>query len=165
MALSNDPQVKLMTAEQALAAYPPDKVMRLPEGSWGEGGDHRVWLNEKTRWIWEIEYRAEGRFLQLLHALPWQAKPDVRAMLERAARELMLLQASDWPFVIHSKGAVDYGIERFSVHAMRFERMCAIADHVNRGGAPDELQRVQVLEADLHDSIFHEIDLNWWMPA
>jgi predicted glycosyl hydrolase (DUF1957 family) len=35
-----------MTAEQALATYPPDKVMRLPEGSWGEGGDHRVWLND-----------------------------------------------------------------------------------------------------------------------
>jgi 1,4-alpha-glucan branching enzyme len=85
-------------------------------------------------------------------------------MLERAARELMLLQASDWPFVIHSKGAVDYGIARFSLHATRFERMCAIAEHLARGGAMDDLQRVQVAEADLHDSVFREIDLNWWMP-
>ena len=35
---------------------------------------------------------------------------------------------------------------------------------MNRGGVLDEIQRVQVLEADLHDSVFREIDLNWWMP-
>ena len=164
LALANDPQVKLLTTEEALAAYPPEKVMRPAEGSWGGGGDHRVWLNDRTHWIWETEYRAEGRFLQLLHALPWQANPAVREMLERAARELLLLQASDWPFVIHTKGAVDYGIERFSLHATRFQRMTAIADHVARGRPLDELQRVQVQEADLHDSVFRELDLNWWMP-
>jgi 1,4-alpha-glucan branching enzyme len=85
-------------------------------------------------------------------------------MLERAARELMLLQSSDWPFVIHSRGAVDYGIERFSLHATRFGRMCTIAEHVARGLDLDDLQRVQIQEADLHDSIFGEIHLNWWMP-
>jgi 1,4-alpha-glucan branching enzyme len=164
LALANDGQVKLLTADEALASYPPVKVMRLPEGSWGERGDHSVWLNDRTRWIWETEYRAEGRFLKLLHALPWRTNLEVRAMLERAARELMLLQASDWPFVIHTKGATDYGIERFSLHATRFQRMTAIAERVAGGGRLDELQRVQVQEADLHDSVFREIDLSWWMP-
>ena len=81
--------------------------MRLPEGSWGENGNHSVWINDRTRWIWEIEYRAEGRMLKLLHELPWQTHGEVKAMLERAGRELLLLQASDWPFVIQSPGAVD----------------------------------------------------------
>ena len=164
LSLANDGQVKLMTAQDALASYPPDKVVRLPEGSWGENGNHGVWINDRTRWIWETEYRCEGRMLRLLHALPWRANPDVRAMLERAARELLLLQASDWPFVIHTKGAVDYGIERFGLHATRFGRMCAIAEDAARGRPMDEIQQVQVREADLHDSIFREIDLNWWMP-
>ena len=163
--LSRDPQVKLLTAEDALAHFPPDKVVRLPEGSWGEKGNHSVWINDRNRWIWEMEYRAEGRMLQLLHALPWRTQPPVREMLERAGRELLLLQASDWPFVIHSQGAVDYGIQRFGGHCTRFDRMATIADALARGGgrALTPLERVQVEEADLHDSVFPTIDLNWWM--
>ena len=102
--LAHDSQIKLMTAEEALDAYPPDKVMRLPEGSWGEQGNHSVWINEQNRWMWEIEYRAEGRMLKLLGELPWKTSPQVREMLERAARQLLLLQASDWPFIVHSRG-------------------------------------------------------------
>ena len=103
--------------------------------------------------------------LQLLHALPWRQNPQVREMLERAGRELLLLQASDWPFVIHSQGAVDYGIQRFGGHCTRFDRLTAIADGLARGGGRGltALERVQVEEADLHDSVFPSIDLNWWM--
>jgi 1,4-alpha-glucan branching enzyme len=165
--LSRDPQVKLLTAEEALHQYPPDKVMRLPEGSWGEKGDHSVWINDRNRWIWEMEYRAEGRMLQLLHALPWRSNAKVREVLERAGRELLLLQASDWPFVIHSRGAVDYGIQRFSGHCTRFDRMTHIAEQLARAGESRReltpIERVQIEEADLHDSIFPTIDLNWWM--
>ena len=162
--LSRDPQVKLLTAQEALEQYPPDKVMRLPEGSWGEKGNHSVWLNDRTRWMWEVEYRAEGRMLHLLHELQWRRDECVRKMLQRAGRELLLLQASDWPFVIHSGGAVDYGITRFSGHHTRFDRMATIAENLARGGGREltPLERVQVEEADLHDVVFQEIDLNWW---
>jgi 1,4-alpha-glucan branching enzyme len=64
--------VKLMTAEEALYHFPPNKVERLPEGSWGEKGNHSVWINDRNRWMWEIEYRAENRMLKLLHELPWK---------------------------------------------------------------------------------------------
>jgi 1,4-alpha-glucan branching enzyme len=161
--LSRDPKVKLATAVQVLESHPPDKVMRLPEGSWGEQGNHSVWLNEKTSWMWEMEYRAEGRFLKLLHALPWRSNDAVRGMLERGARELLLAQASDWPFVVHSQGAVDYGITRFSGHATRFERLLNVAESLAAGGAIDAVEQSEIAEADSHDVIFPEIDLNWWM--
>ncbi|HMO25993.1 MAG TPA: DUF1957 domain-containing protein [Tepidisphaeraceae bacterium] len=163
LTLANDPQITLRTAEEALYHRPPDKVMRLPEGSWGASGNHSVWMNDKIRWMWEIEYRAEGRFLKLLHELPWKEKVEVRQMLERAARELVLLQASDWPFVVSTGGAVDYGIERLSLHATRFERACYIAENIAAGHELTELEKVQIAEIDAHDSIFKEIDLNWWV--
>lgn len=163
LTLANDPEITLMTAEEALYRHPADKVMRLPEGSWGEHGNHSVWINERNRWYWEIEYRAEGALLKHLHGLPWKTNEKVKQMLTRAARELLLLQASDWPFVIHSQGAVDYGIERISLHAVRFERLCLIAEKVAAGKEPDALEQVQINEADAHDSIFKEVDLNWWM--
>jgi 1,4-alpha-glucan branching enzyme len=164
LTLNADPQVRLLTAEEALYNHAPDKVVRMPEGSWGEEGNHSVWINDKTKWIWEIEYRAEGRFLKNLHALPWKTNQAVRELMVRAARELLLLQASDWPFVIHSQGAVDYGIQRFGGHATRFDRMLDLAERVAAGEALDELAQSQIREADLHDSVFPEIDLAWWLP-
>ena len=97
--LARDPQVKLMTAEEALYHYPPDKVMRLPEGSWGENGNHSVWINDRNRWIWEMEYRAEGRMLKLLHELPWRQNGPVKDAMERAGPRT---SPRSWPGAIRS---------------------------------------------------------------
>ena len=51
--------VQPMTLAQAQEAVPPQGPLQLPEGSWGEGGDHRVWLNSKTEWTWDRVYSAE----------------------------------------------------------------------------------------------------------
>lgn len=163
LTLNKDQDVKLMTAEEALYHYPPDKVMRLPEGSWGENGNHGVWINDRTRWMWEIEYRAEGTMLRLLHALPWKENKLIRELLERAGRQLLLLQASDWPFVVHTHGAVDYGIQRFANHATSFDRAARMAESVAVGAELNELEKVELAEMDVHDPIFPEIDLEWWM--
>jgi len=159
----NVPEVKLRTAEEALYHHPPDKVMRLPEGSWGEKGDHRVWFNDRVRWMWEIDYRAENKLLKLLWELPWRTQEPVKAMLQRAARQLLLLQASDWPFVIYSHGAVDYGIERFAEHATQFDRAADWAIALAAGKTLTALEELELRYMDAHDSIFPEIDLNWWM--
>jgi 1,4-alpha-glucan branching enzyme len=113
--------------------------------------------------MWEMEYRAENRMLKLLHELPWKTNPAVREMMERAGRQLLLLQASDWPFVVHSHGAVDYGIQRFAGHATNFDRATLMAEELTAGGTLSAVQIVELAEMDQHDSIFPHIDLNWWM--
>jgi len=163
LTLNRDPEIRLLTAEEALYHYPADKVMRLPEGSWGEKGNHSVWINDRNRWMWEIEYRAEGRFLKLLHELPWKTDEPVRQMMQRAGRQLLLLQSSDWPFVVHSHGAVDYGIQRFAGHATNFDRATLIAESLAGGGAVTPVQQSEIDEMDAHDVVFPDIDLNWWM--
>lgn len=163
MHLNHVPEVKLKTAEEALYQHQPDKACRLPEGSWGKGGDHRVWMNDRVRWMWEIEYRAEGRMLKLLYELPWRTNGEVKRMLERAGRQLLLLQASDWPFVVDSQGAVDYGIQRFAGHATNFDRATTMAEEVAGGQPLSDLRAVELREMDAHDNIFPEIDLEWWL--
>jgi 1,4-alpha-glucan branching enzyme len=162
--LSHDHSVSLATMEEALRDVPPEKVMRLPEGSWGEGGNDSVWLNYQTRWMWEVEYRAENRLLALLKNLPWQQSVPVRQMLQHAARELLLLQASDWPFAVHSKAALDYGIQRFSGHATRFDRAATIAQTLAADGEFGSLAQTQLAEMDAHDDIFAQINLNAFTP-
>ena len=162
LTLSNAPDIQLLTTQEVIAHHVPDKVMRMPEGSWGENGDHSVWMNDKTRWMWEIEYRAEERMARLVAQLPWQTNQAVAEHLTRAARQLLLLQASDWPFVIHSQGAVDYGIQRFSGHATNFNRAAEIAEELAAGKPLSPLRAVEIAEMDVHDDIFPDIDLNWW---
>jgi 1,4-alpha-glucan branching enzyme len=137
-------------------------VVTLPEGTWGEGGDHRVWLNDELKWTWEAEYRAEDRFLSMLDRLPWRAEPAVREALEAAARELLLMQASDWQFVIHTKGAVDYGFRRFCEHLARFDRAGNVAEARARGEPDDALALHALTDIALHDPVFPDLSLEWW---
>lgn len=162
LSLNASKDVRLLTAEEALYNHPPDKVMRLPEGSWGKKGDHSVWINDRTRWMWEIDYRAEGRMLKLLHELPWQTSDPIAALMKRAGRELLLLQASDWPFVVETQGAVDYGVQRIAGHATNFDRATLMAEEVAAGRELSELRKIELAEMDAHDNIYPEIDLNWW---
>ncbi len=161
-AMHHDPGIEPTTVSAFLAAHPADKVVTLPEGSWGEGGDHRVWLNDELRWTWEAEYRAEDRFLAMLDRLPWRQEPRVREAMTAAARELLLLQASDWQFVIHTKGAVDYGYRRFCEHLARFDRACNVAEQRARGEPDDALATHALADIALHDPVFPDLRLEWW---
>jgi 1,4-alpha-glucan branching enzyme len=162
LTLAHDGTVDVVTTEQALGECTLDKIARLPEGSWGEGGHHVVWLNDQTRWLWETEYRAEMRFRELIEQLPWQSNKRVETAMKKTARELLLLQASDWPFSIYSAAAADYGISRFSLHAARFDRLATIAMDIAAGRAITPIQKTELAEADAHDAVFGDLDLAWW---
>lgn len=166
LALNSEPDIALSTPEGFLEYNPPDKAVALPEGSWGDGGDHRVWVNEKVSWMWEVEYRCEMLFGKLTYNLPWEERQDLREILEKAGRELLLLQASDWPFVIARDQAVDYGIKRFMQHVTRFECLIDVAEKLHED--PDylnklsEVEKFDLADVEIHDVVFPKIDLTWW---
>jgi len=166
LTLNADPEVQVSTTSQFLEDHPSDKVVSMPEGSWGEEGDHRVWTNDQVNWMWEIEYRCEATFGKLTFNLPWRDDPEVKQLLEKAGRELLLLQASDWPFVIRRGQAIDYGIKRFIQHVARFECLTDIAEKVASNseylGQLSEVEKFEIQDADIHDVIFPKIDLGWW---
>jgi 1,4-alpha-glucan branching enzyme len=83
--------------------------------------------------------------------------------MQRAGRQLLLLQASDWPFVVHSHGAVDYGIQRFAGHATNFDRATLMAEEAAAGRELSPVRKIELQDMDQHDSIFHNIDLSWWL--
>src|SRR5881409_2761371 len=83
--------------------------------------------------------------------------PGGDALRERAgrqaARELLLAQSSDWPFLVTTGQAADYAIERFRVHAQRLRRAIAIA----RGG--DETDDVELRGLERADNPFPDASL------
>jgi 1,4-alpha-glucan branching enzyme len=166
LTLNADPDVELCTSEAYLKANPPSRSATLSAGSWGEGGDNRVWSNESLKWLWEMEYGCEVLFGKLTFNLPWRTQPELRKILEKAGRELLLLQASDWPFVISRRQAPEYGMKRFIQHTTRFDVLTDIAEHLaqdpNYLRKLNDVQKLELKDIDAHDVIFPEIDLNWW---
>ena len=133
----------------------------LPEGSWGDGGDHRVWLNEETSWTWPIIWRLEREFLEFIRLRDRERELEERG-LRQMARELLLLQASDWQFLITTGTATDYAEERFREHVESFETIAeyvqSLRSGIERLDLFDELCRIEA-----RDRLFPNIDLDHWL--
>jgi 1,4-alpha-glucan branching enzyme len=116
-----------------LAVNPPSEAITLLEGSWGEGGDHRVWLNRDTEWTWEMAYAAEEEFWVLAAGIAWDGRPLLGRLMAQLARELLLLQSSDWQFLITTQAARNYAETRFAEHYAHFTRLAHAIRQVAEG--------------------------------
>lgn len=119
-----------------LAEHAPGEAISLQEGSWGEGGDHRVWLNRDTEWTWERLYGAEEEFWTAAREAAPDGRPAVRRVLAQAARELLLLQSSDWQFLITTWAARDYAEARFTEHYTNVTRLLQMLRRALGGSPP-----------------------------
>ena len=144
--LANTPSVEITTASDWLEKHPPEVVMAIPESSWGQQGTHFVWQNEENEWIWPIIHAAERRMEGLVARFDDSEDGDVKFVLQQAARELLLLESSDWPFLITTGQAKDYAVERFDQHTERFN---TLADGLDHGLSPT------VMEAARH---YYDLD-------
>lgn len=125
--LSRDPEVALTTAGRYLEEHPPEEAIVLPESSWGKGGDHSTWLNPDTEWMWPLIHEAERRMESLVARFP-DARGERLEVLKQTARELLLLESSDWPFLIDTRQAPEYAANRFQGHLARFNRLALLAE-------------------------------------
>ena len=153
--LAVGPEVELTSARNYVEQHPPETVLNLPESSWGEGGGHFVWDNAATRWMWPVIHAAETR-MEVIADRYAESTGTLRALAEQAAREALLLQASDWPFLITTGQARDYAAERFENHVERFNQLC---DFLETGNTGEEAQRALARYAEL-DNVFPDLDLS-----
>ncbi len=148
--LAQNPDVELTTASKFVGEHPPKQVLVIPEGSWGAGGTHFTWDNGDTHWMWapihEIEVEMEGLVAKYLNPTD-----DQKAVLNQAAREMLLLQSSDWPFLVTTGQAREYAIQRFSQHVERYTKLVA---SLEAGGADVALAN-ELYELD---KVFPDID-------
>ncbi len=149
-----------VTLAEALNVVPPRATLSLPEGSWGEGGDHRVWLNRDTEWTWDRVYSAEAELSEHLKA-GTDSPPDLARVLAQATRELLLLQASDWQFLITTGAARDYAERRVAEHYAEFKRLSEMATTL-RGGEPLSVEAANTLRRlEREDFVFPDVNPAW----
>jgi 1,4-alpha-glucan branching enzyme len=103
----------------------------LGVSSWGDGGDLRTWSGPQVAALAWAARTAELRLAAL------DGRPS-----ERALRELLALQSSDWAFLYTHATAGDYPAQRADGHRRALERALAgdadlAAEPALRGLAPD----------------------------
>jgi 1,4-alpha-glucan branching enzyme len=132
----------LVTLEEGVDRVPA--VQReLAPSSWGDGKDLSTWDRPGVAGIAFDARRAE------LHTVAAAARTRPvdgarRAALERAARELMALQSSDWAFQVTNDLAADYPQQRMAGHRAAHDAAlsglgdsAAVLDPALRNLAPD----------------------------
>ena len=157
--IHNDSDIECVSGSDLIDSDPPKYAISLPEGSWGEGGYHYIWLNDENVWTWERLYPAQRRLRQMAREY---ADGPAKEIVEQAARELLLAEASDWQFLISTFSAKDYAEIRFKDHLERFEKLSKIAELVHGGGTATEEDSVFIQECREKDAPFPELDLRYW---
>jgi 1,4-alpha-glucan branching enzyme len=155
-------QVKLISCPDYLEQFPPAGYVALPEGSWGAESNNSVWLNEDTAWTWKHIYPAELAVQQMANSGLWRDHAIATRLVKQICRELLLLESSDWQFLITTKAARDYAEKRFNTHLEQFRKLL---DTWRRFESTHQipLDRVQELETiEVQDSVFADIDPDLW---
>jgi 1,4-alpha-glucan branching enzyme len=119
----------LTNLDQALEDHEPAPAPAdLGVSTWGDGGDLRTWSGPTVA---DLAWQARTAELRLLAT---GRRPN-----DRALRELLALQASDWAFLITRELAGEYPRERARGHAEALEAALtgAVPGAALRNLAPD----------------------------
>jgi len=158
----SDSPLKLVTCGEYLDRFPPKGFLALEEGSWGANGDNSVWLNPDTSWTWTHIYPAEEAVRQMAKTKKWVGNETATRLAKQLCRELLLLESSDWQFLITTGAARDYAEKRFNDHLHEFR---VLLDGWRRFEATGEIpvETIQKLgEVEQRDSVFADIKPELW---
>ncbi len=142
--------MQLGTPDDYLAACPCNQRATPSMSSWGHRGYNEVWLDESNAWIYPHLHKASQRMIELADRFSESEGLRLRA-LNQAARELMLLQSSDWAFIMKTGTTVEYAHKRTRDHTFRFNKL--YEDIVN-----DRVNENWLREVENRDNIFPEMD-------
>ena len=158
--LEDDPQVELTNTRLYLEQNPPNKVVSIIEGSWGQGNSHWVWLNEWTTYVWRHIYECESKSEDIITKYKDSSDSNLIRILKQLARELLLLQSSDFPFLMTTWSARDYAENRITLHLETFNRLYDMATRYANGQNVDEGEWHFLGTIEVADDIFKDIDLD-----
>ncbi|HLH54998.1 MAG TPA: 1,4-alpha-glucan branching protein domain-containing protein [Verrucomicrobiae bacterium] len=151
---------ELITPAQFLRKFPTHQVASPAASSWGESGYWRVWLNEQNQWVYPHLRIAQERMSELAKRYARPKSHDGSASLEsramrQAGRELLLAQASDWPFILRTGTSPDYAKKRVTDHVLRFTR---IYEQLQSG----QIDLAWLEQVEAQDNVFPELDCGYF---
>ncbi|TAL06970.1 MAG: DUF1957 domain-containing protein [Verrucomicrobia bacterium] len=153
-AAADNQTLRLITPTDYLRQHPTNQVVTPGASTWGEGGHLRVWLNDRNEWIYPHLQAAQERMTELARRFAVANELEERA-LKQAARELVLAQASDWPFILRTGTSPEYARGRVKEHLLRFLEL-----HEQLVARRVDAARLAEIEA--RDNCFADVNPRYW---
>lgn len=147
--------IAMITPSEYLTEYPTNQMSKPSASSWGHQGFNSFWLDQSNDWIYPHLKQAGQRMAELAdkysEALDLGQKNLTKRALNQAARELLLAQSSDWPFIMKTDTMVPYACKRFKQHISRFTKLY---EDLNSG----RINSTWLAEIERRDPIFASVD-------
>jgi len=124
--------LRLLAADETIVAGSPSQFVaseaHRPQiepacSTWGAGGSHQVWLGPSNEWLYRYQHAAERGMSELLQRFGDTTEPGALRVLQQCGRELLLLQSSDWAFMLATGAHAPYARRRFTEHFQAFRRL------------------------------------------
>lgn len=150
--------VEAVTPSGWLERFPAAPVAQLPASTWGTGASFYTWLSPANEWVAPAMAAAESAMVGLADRHRGATGDTARA-LAQAGRELLLLQASDWPFQIEMGTARDYAQRRLREHLDGFWDLAAPL------GAGEPVDQDRLTQLEQTHPVFPELTAELWAPV
>jgi 1,4-alpha-glucan branching enzyme len=154
--------IATITCSDYLDRYPRAGSIAMPEGSWGAEGNHQVWMNPDTSWTYTHIYFAELFTREVCSSCKWRSSELGKRIAQQLCRELLLLESSDWQFLITTGAARDYADSRFLTHNDQFLELKSIWEAFVNDGQLNDHMTTRLSEIEHRDAIFPDIDPAVW---
>jgi 1,4-alpha-glucan branching enzyme len=115
-------EVESITLKEYLARHPVVVQATPSASSWGAGGYGEVWVGPEAASTWRHVHHATRYAKNLIerHRGATGARGEA---LDQVIRELLLLQSSDWPFILKTGTATGYAQARIRSHVHRLRHL------------------------------------------
>jgi 1,4-alpha-glucan branching enzyme len=114
--------VEAITLRQYLDRHPVCVEATPSASTWGGGGYGEVWVGPEAAWTWRHVHHAT-RYARWLVQNHRAAEGRRGQALDQSIRELLLLQSSDWPFILKTGTATRYAEARIRSHVHRLRHL------------------------------------------
>ncbi|MCK4841896.1 MAG: DUF1957 domain-containing protein [Methylococcales bacterium] len=128
------------------------QVLTPASSSWGDEGFSSYWINEENDWIYPFLFKATEEMEKLVSDFENVSVSTLQQRaLNQALRTLLLLQASDWPFIMKAGTTAEYAKKRIIDHLARF-------NYLHECLRKNKIDEHYLLALEIMDNIFPCID-------
>lgn len=150
--------VKCMTPAEYLEEFPENQQACPAGSSWGGDGTYEFWVSPANHDLIPGLHQAADRLTAIVDAMPRAGdftESREEGVVKQMLRELMLAQASDWPFIMRTGTSPDYAKKRVADHLSRFWAM-------NTMLAEKSIDEKTLTAIQQADNIFPKCNPGWY---
>ncbi len=154
---SSDNSLTTISADDYIEKWPENQKNEISFASWGNNGYARIWCSGSNDWVYKHVHIVIDKMAELVKRFPDEKGLKERA-LNQAAREVLLSQASDWPFIMQTGIAKPYAEKRVKEHIHNF---LVIYDNLCRNTVDTEW----LTGIEKENNLFPDIDYRIFMDS